>query len=517
MLAPLARRAALHSARTAVVLPPRGGWNTRDAFGNMPPEDAILLDNWFPRARDVVLRNGYALHSDPLEAANVVGLVSHSAGATSKLIAFSGGKAFDVSTAVPAQLALGLSPGAEVFGFNFKARSFYLNGFDAVQSYDGTTFASAGLGKDAAEAQAFDATKLTTGMGYQNRLYLGGDGNLGFWYGTVNAVTGSMLFYFPLDGVMQDGGELVAMGALTDDDGAGRNDFACFVSSKGQVALYQGTNPNDVTNWALVGVYKIGAPVNRFGIVKFGADLVFITSDGYIPLSSVLAGQAGKSKRFALSDKIVTEATDVVERHKGNLGWRTLVYPKASMLIVNIPRSAIAFDQHVMNTVTGAWCRFRNIPATSMAIFNGNAYFGSTDGKVYLLDSGNNDNGAGINGDALSAWTDYGASGRIKQFTMARPIFISDISPFLQIGFAVDFDEHKDTGSIQASASSLIGVWNQGVWDQVTWSGTAQATKEWVGLTGTGYLGSLKVNANDVKASVSWASTSVMFQPGGPR
>mgnify|MGYP000716468833 CR=1 FL=1 len=45
----------------------------------------------------------------------------------------------------------------------------------------------------------------------------------------------------------------------------------------------------------------------------------------------------------------------------------------------------------------------------------------------------------------------------------------------------------------------------------------SQATKEWVGLTGTGYLGSLKVNANDVKASVSWASTSVMFQPGGPR
>lgn len=518
MLAPLARQALANTARNKVVLPPVGGWNTRDAYGNMPEEDALLLENWFPRQRDVVLRRGYAEHSDTGQTTNVTGLVSHDAGSTSKLISYCNGFVHDVTTDTPVQLATGLDAGAEVFGFNFKARSFYCNGVDEIYSYDGTTFADAALTKDAGESESFDDTDITFGMGYGNRLYFGGDGKLGFWYAnTVNAVTGDVLEYFPLDGVLQKGGFLVAMGALTDDDGAGRNDFSVFVSSKGQIAIYQGTDPGDANNYALVGVYDIGEPITRFGVVKFGADLVVITRDGYIPMSAVLAGLSNKSSRYALSDKIVTEATDVVDRYKGNAGWRMLIYPKSSMLIVNVPRAAASFDQHVMNTVTGAWCRFRDVPATAWAVHNDNAYFGSTDGKIYQFDTGTSDAGAGINADAKSAWSGYGAINRQKQFTMCQPIFVSNATPLLQIGFATDFGTHQETGAIQAVATSGIGIWDTGIWDSAIWAGVAQAVKDWVGLTGVGYQGSLRVRVAEAMAEIAWASTSVMFKPGGPR
>lgn len=517
LLEPLARKALNNTARTKILPAPVGGWNTRDPLDNMPANDAILLDNWFPREADVALREGYAEHVDGGEGASVVGLCAHESGTTSRLIAFSNGKALNVTSDPPSTLATGLNAAAEVFSFNFKGRSFHLNGVNAIQSYDSTTFASAALGKDGTETQTFSSAAQTFGMGYKNRLYFGGDGNLGFWYGTVNGVTGNMLFYFPLDGVLQKGGSLVAMGALTDDTGSGRADLACFLSSKGQIAIYDGSNPGDAAAWSLVGVYDIGEPLNRFGVVKFGADLIFITRDGYIPLTSILTGGADKSRRYALSDKISSQAIDVVTRYKANAGWRVVVVPRKSMLMVNIPRSSTAFDQHVMNTVTRSWCRFRSMPITSTAIWGGDLYFGSSDGVVYKYGDVTEDPTQGITGDAKTAWNYFDTPGRTKQFTQAQPVFASNASPLIQIGFGVDFADHVESGSIMASAAAGVGVWDEGIWDVAIWAGVEQTIRKWIGLVGLGYAGSFRVRAAESDATLAWKSTRVIFQPGGPR
>ena len=42
--------------------PPIGGLNARDSVANMEPEDALVLDNWFPRTTDVAVRKGYTAH-----------------------------------------------------------------------------------------------------------------------------------------------------------------------------------------------------------------------------------------------------------------------------------------------------------------------------------------------------------------------------------------------------------------------------------------------------------------------
>ena len=48
--------------RTKIVsLPaPVGGWNARDSYAQMKPEDAVVLQNYFPSATSVALRFGHS-------------------------------------------------------------------------------------------------------------------------------------------------------------------------------------------------------------------------------------------------------------------------------------------------------------------------------------------------------------------------------------------------------------------------------------------------------------------------
>ena len=74
------------------VPPPVGGWNTRDPLDQMDAKDAILLDNWFPRENDVVMRGG---HTEFAEMSATTGYVETLAelhtGAVRQLIACGSG------------------------------------------------------------------------------------------------------------------------------------------------------------------------------------------------------------------------------------------------------------------------------------------------------------------------------------------------------------------------------------------------------------------------------------------
>ena len=69
---------------TASSVAPVGGLNARDALANMPPEDAVILDNWLPDATSVYLRNGYTSWATGFPGA-VKTLMTYSAGAARKL------------------------------------------------------------------------------------------------------------------------------------------------------------------------------------------------------------------------------------------------------------------------------------------------------------------------------------------------------------------------------------------------------------------------------------------------
>ncbi len=253
---------------------------------------------------------------------------------------------------------------------------------------------------------------------------------------------------------MQIRGYLQAMGTWSRDGGSGMDDYAVFITSQGEVLIYDGTNPASADTWSLIGIYRIAPPIGRRCLTKLGADLVVITTDGYMPLSQVI-GTDRTVQKFSLSDKITGAVTSEARAYGSIYGWQPIVYAKGSMFIVNVPHTANdVIIQHVMNLTTGAWCKFTNMNANCWAVFKDELYFGG-DTKVYKADTGTDDDGSNIEADGRTSYQDFPPQGQLKSFKMVRPILLSDSDVSPAVAIQVDY-ETKDA-TVSASSSTTSG------------------------------------------------------------
>ena len=137
-------------------------------------------------------------------------------------------------------------------------------------------------------------------------------------------------------------------------------------------------------------------------------------------------------KQLAISDKISNLVNYDTRRYGHNTGWQSIFYSKASWLLFNVPSNDIVrAHQYVMNSATGAWCKFTNMDATCWEIHAGRLYFGSNGGKVFRADDGVTDNkivsdegdviDEGLIKFSLQTAYDYLRSANDKRFTLCRP------------------------------------------------------------------------------------------------
>lgn len=476
---------------------PVGGWNTRDALDAMAPTDAVLLDNWFPTTGKVTVRRGYDPHATDVGAGNVDTIAEYHAGSVHKLIACGDGEIYDATSAGAAS---SLGSGFTVDNWqtaNFNGRIFFVNGTDAPQDYNGTTLA----------ATAWSGSGLTianlVGINvFKSRLFLWEKDSQDFWYAPVNAITGA-LTKFPLSRVTQFGGNLVTMGTWTIDGGDGVDDYAVFIMSSGQVIVYQGTDPGDAAAWALVGVYQIAKPIDIRGIIKFGGDLLVTTTEDYVSLSAVL--KTGNGNPSKLSGALRAAASQI-----GTFGWQSTLYLKGAMIVFNVPTSSGDFDQHVINTITGAACRFKGIPARSWGVFDGDLYFGSDDGGVYKFDQGNDDDGINIVADASTAWNDFDIPRR-KRLVAIRPSLQVQGALSYSLGVGLNFNE-----PLISSSSVITGeqsLWDVAKWDEAMWSSELITTSTWRASKGTGETLSTRIQVTS-QQEVSWLRTDYRLEIG---
>jgi hypothetical protein len=70
------------------------------------------------------------------------------------------------------------------------------------------------------------------------------------WYLPVNSISGAAN---PLDfgAIARNGGYMQAMGTWTLDAGQGADDYAVFVTSMGEVIVYNGTDPTEPSNMGI--------------------------------------------------------------------------------------------------------------------------------------------------------------------------------------------------------------------------------------------------------------------------
>lgn len=501
----IVRQRASQQARVHSLPSPIGGWNARDSRDAMSEQDAVMLDNFFPDTGEVRLRRGYTEHATGL-GGNVETLAEYHSGDTRKFLAAANGNMWDITDGdSPSSLKSGFTNNRWQWA-SFEGEVGFVNGDDTPQVFDGSSLSDMSI-----SGTGITPSNLIGINVFKARTYFWERNSQDFWYSAVNSLGGS-LTKFPLSRVGNFGGNLVCMGTWTRDGGDGMDDLAVFIMSSGEVIVYQGSDPGTASSWSLVGVFHIGAPLATRGVVKFGSDLVVMTRDGYFPLSKAMQGRL--SGQSAISDKIRGAVTQATENHSTNYGWEPLLYPAGKMLIFNVPVATNnTYVQHVMNTVTGAWCKFTGLNSRTWGTYEDRLYFGGN-GKVFLADTGSNDNGDAIKGDGWPAYTYLGARGQRKRITMGQVVLSSDGDLTVATKSSTDFSE--PIPPFNSSTFDAEGAeWGEGEWGVAEWVGGDTIINDWKLITGVGYNVSMRVRVSVSAQSVKWFSTNYAFTPAG--
>jgi hypothetical protein len=350
---------------------PVGGWDAVSALADMKEDRAIVLDNWFPSTTDVRVRRGHQSHCTGMGSGVVDTLMVYNGltAATSKMFAVTGGSIYDASAdgsaVVSTETGLGNNRW-QYINFTTSGGKFLwcCNGVDDARHYNGSVWATPAI-------TGISSSDIINVNGHKNRLWFVIKDSTQAAYLATGAVAGAATT-FELGGLFTQGGFLVAMATWTRDGGAGPDDLAVFVSSRGQAAVYAGTDPASANTWELIGVYDVGPPIGYRCFTKVGADLMLVNLDGVLPLSKGLVLERSAQAQVTITLNINSAMNESARSYKDNFGWEMTPYAKGTMAILNVPIQEGSLQyQYVMNTITGAWCRFKGMNGNTWGCLSG--------------------------------------------------------------------------------------------------------------------------------------------------
>ena len=491
------------------------GWVTRKALAAMNPAEAIALDNWFPKTSYLEIRGGYASHATGMTGTAKTLAVHNAMAGTSQMFCATNSGVYDVSSAgaVGASVASRTNGKHQwtMFGDGTNNWLIMCNGVDKPLYYDGSTWTAV----DGATSPALTGVTTTTLIApnvFKGRLFFIQNDTLSYWYLSAGAAGGA-LTEFDLSGEAKRGGYLVAMATWTVDGGDGIDDRAVFFTSKGEAIIYQGTNPSDVNAWAKVGSYFIGNPIGRGCVTQYGGDVLVLTQNGLIPLSSALQSSTVDYK-MALSFNIEPTFNDAARLYSGNFGWSSTVFPAQSALIVNVPVTEDGeHRQYVMNTISKAWCRFTEWDAEDFVVFNDELYFcfGTDVRKAW---SGVMDLDSNIDAYGKTAFSYFNQMGVQKHFKLVRPVLAVNGALSFLTDIDVDFGDDPISGT--ASYGVVAGAtWDSSDWDDAYWAAGLGVVREWT-TPGewNGYCAAGKIKVSTNSLTVQWISNDYVFETG---
>lgn len=492
---------------------PTGGWNTRDGRANMPITDAAIMDNWYPESTDVRPRPGATTYASGL-GGQAETIFSYAGGPTLKMFVAVGGTIQNVSTVAGGGTVSGATAATGYSNDRWQYKNFgtpggtfivAVNGVDNRQIYNGTSWSTGTV--SSVTINAFTNVEL-----YQRRLFYTEANTLRVIYHVSTDAIGGTVSTFNLASEMDLGGYLVMAATWTRDGGAGMDDLIAFVSSRGQVSVYSGTDPSSASTWTRLGLYKIPVPLSPRSYCKFGGELVFATESGVIPMSSIVSGLV---QQPPFTDKIISSINSAVAMYRSHFGWELCYAPVYNWLIVNVPvTTGDSQEQYVMNSQTSAWCRFQDWNANTFCIHNNKVYFGNNGSVVEAGTSTNSDDGMNIAADCQQAFSAYGGPGRLKHFKMFRPLINSDGSVPLAADINVDFSNLTPT-SIPTTTPLTVGIWDVSAWDDPYWADDAIPALFWQSCGRLGTYGAVRIAGQVNGAAIRWYGTDLVLEGGG--
>ena len=360
-------------------------------------------------------------------------------------------------------------------------------------------------------------SRLITVTVHQQRCWYIEKDSMNVWYALPQGFQG-VLTKLPLGTLFKMGGYLMQMASWTIENVSGINAYAAFITSEGEVALYQGFDPSQVATWSLVGIFRIGRPIGRRCYTKLATDIIMITADGLISLNeAVLTDRTEESKTltYKIQNAINQDVQTYAATHSGDAnGWQVIDYPLGNKVIVNVPeQSGVVSHQWVQNQISKAWARFTGWNANCWELQEDNLFFGG-DGIVMHADTGANDNGLPITIDCKPAFSYFDSPGKQKRFVMARPMMQANakFSPLITLN--LDFNDIQN--SPIPLKNNTLPLWNVAIWDITYWTIGVVINRDWQGLAGIGYAASGRITLQTMDISANWFSTDYMLEPGGP-
>lgn len=486
-------------------------------LAEMPKDAAFVLDNWFPESNRVRARYGSNIWASGL-GATVQTVIPYS-GAVNKMFAAAGTKIFDVTSSGIASPVVTGQIGARwsVQQYTNSGGSFLrlVNGLDTPLLYDGTTWATTAI-----TGSGLTASHLSVVCAYRSRLWFIEKNTTNIWYLATDAVSGAATV-FPVGGVMKNGGVLVGLGVWTIPVQNGILQVLCIMTSEGEVVVYQGSDPTTASGFSLMGTFKLGHPLGLDRcFLNVGADLAVMTTDGIVPISKAVTLDRGATDLGAITAPIApTWLQTVADVGETSDEWQLVSFPRRRMAIVNLPESAGPY-QYVMNTETGAWCRFYGLASTCWGTWNDRLFFGSASGNLYEAEVGSIDAGNPIDALMVGAWQRFGDAISPKYPTMIGASLQAGASTRLYLGVSADYQTRIPAALLSILPSAVPFTWNVSLWNNAFWAGTVVAKKYATATTpGVALAATIRAVISGNTTSISEAGIiggTILYQKGSP-
>jgi hypothetical protein len=169
-----------------------------------------------------------------------------------------------------------------------------------------------------------------------------------------------------------------------------------------------------------------------------------------------------------------------------------------------------------MNTIHGAWCSYGLLnspwPSATFCVLGANLYFGGNT-KVYHADVGRNDDSAQIFGSMEPAYSYFGTN-RQKQFTMLRPVLLTDGPVTPALGLSLDFQDTLPTG-VPTFSTLVGGIWDSSKWDSGLWASAPTVQKNWQTVYGVGFSAAPYMQIASTVSTVQVLSLDFVMKDGG--
>jgi len=248
---------------------------------------ATAMDNFWPTPGDVQARPGYTSH-----ATGFVGTVKtlacwRSATGSEKLFGINDSGAFDVTSAGAIGAVSKTLTDGKCIPLSYTTTGgsflFLVNGVDSVCYYDGMTWTST-ASYAISGGGTLTSSNIVNISAFKRQLFFIEKDSMSFFYLPVDTITGTV-YRYPMGAIFTKGGYLTAASTWTIDGGEGMDDYCVFATSRGQLAVFRGTDPSSASTWSLQGVYDLGEPLGKRCFLRYSGDLLPLQRRPAAPVS----------------------------------------------------------------------------------------------------------------------------------------------------------------------------------------------------------------------------------------